>query len=651
MKTIGARFTAIMLCVVLAGIAVTAGVAIAITGNVITSESLTKVQRETESEALGMNTWLSVQEAYLTTLATTLSELNDFSEAQQKDIFEALLNSNSDAFEVYMGYPNGFATTGTGNMFDYSWWSAPERGWYKLAMSDTKKTHVTSPYTDAITGELCITVCRAVYSNGEHLGVVAADIFLTTLYDMTLAVSLDSKGYAMLLDTNGDVLVHPDKDFGPEGEVFQNLTGVISGAYKNLWDKISSSDGIYNYKDANGVTQYYTAVTLGETGWKVVTVLPESVVTQPIRTAIFIVIPIAAAILLLTAVLIFIITKREITVPIRMLVSAADKLAAGSVNISIHKERDDEIGSLTDAFNRIIESTKIQANLIENLANGDLTVNIEVRGDEDTIGNSLTKMSSSLNKTLSDIQSSIEQVSTGSRQIADGSQTVAAGSAEQASSIEQLTDGIIRLTDSIGVNADRAKRAADLSVMVKTNAETGNTQMEQMLLAVKEINDASRSIEKVIKVIEDIAFQTNILALNAAVEAARAGSHGKGFAVVAEEVRNLAAKSAEAAKDTGGLITNSMEKAVLGAKIAEETSASLQGIVEGIAESTAIISEIAVSGDEQAGSVGNIHSGLTKVSNVVQMNSASAEESAAASEEMSGQAEVLNELISHFKVK
>jgi methyl-accepting chemotaxis protein len=183
------------------------------------------------------------------------------------------------------------------------------------------------------------------------------------------------------------------------------------------------------------------------------------------------------------------------------------------------------------------------------------------------------------------------------------------------------------------------------------SAEKGSAQMDEMMVAVKEINQSSQSISKVIKVIDDIAFQTNILALNAAVEAARAGQHGKGFAVVAEEVRNLAAKSAEAAKDTSGLIASSMEKAELGAKIAEETASSLAEIVSGINESNQLVSDIALSSEAQSHGISEVNSGIDQVAAVVQMNSATAQESAASSIELSGQSDVLEDVIGRFNLK
>jgi len=196
--------------------------------------------------------------------------------------------------------------------------------------------------------------------------------------------------------------------------------------------------------------------------------------------------------------------------------------------------------------------------------------------------------------------------------------------------------------------ADRAEKLADA---IRGNAEKGSNQMSEMMTAVMDINQASQNIGKIIKVIDDIAFQTNILALNAAVEAARAGQHGKGFAVVAEEVRNLAAKSAEAARDTGSLIQNSIEKAELGVQIAGDTSESLTEIVSGINESSALISEIAKSSEVQSMGISNINSGIDQVAQVVQHNSAIAQESAASSEEMNDQIILLESLVSQFKLK
>ena len=326
--------------------------------------------------------------------------------------------------------------------------------------------------------------------------------------------------------------------------------------------------------------------------------------------------------------------------------SPADVAIIGNY-AQIQDEIGQTIASCAAFVGRVTEISKE----LETIASGDLTVDVKMLSDRDTMGGSLARMVGNLNNMFGEIHSATSQVSTGSKQIADGAQALAQGSTEQAASVQQLSASIGEIARKTKDNAEMAVRAADLAGTIKGNAEKGSRQMDEMMAAVREINSASQSINKVIKVIDDIAFQTNILALNAAVEAARAGQHGKGFAVVAEEVRNLAAKSAEAAKDTGGLIANSMEKAELGSRIAEETAQSLSEIVSGINESSQIVGDIALSSNEQSLGITQVNTGIDQVAQVVQQNSATAQQSAAASEQMSSQSNILEEMISQFKLK
>ncbi|MCL2228014.1 MAG: methyl-accepting chemotaxis protein, partial [Oscillospiraceae bacterium] len=267
----------------------------------------------------------------------------------------------------------------------------------------------------------------------------------------------------------------------------------------------------------------------------------------------------------------------------------------------------DELGECIAATAGFVDEINKEMSLLEKIAEGDLTVEPNILSDKDKIGIALKTVADNLNRMFSEIQQSTSQVATGSKQIADGSQTLAQGSTEQAASVQELSSSISEIAQKTKENADMAVRTAMLASEIKTSAEKGSRQMGEMMAAVKDINTSSQNISKVIKSIDDIAFQTNILALNAAVEAARAGQHGKGFAVVAEEVRNLAAKSAEAAKDTENLIADSIEKAELGSRIADETSASLTEIVTGIGESSKLVSDIAKSSENQSASIAQIN--------------------------------------------
>ncbi|MCL2013993.1 MAG: methyl-accepting chemotaxis protein [Oscillospiraceae bacterium] len=311
----------------------------------------------------------------------------------------------------------------------------------------------------------------------------------------------------------------------------------------------------------------------------------------------------------------------------------------------------DEIGLTISASAGFVKHVTVISEALGLIANRDLRVENTILSKRDVLGLSLEQMTENLNKAFGEIQSSTGQVSIGSKQVANGAQSLAQGSTQQAAAVEQLSSSIATIAEKTKTNAYMAEKASNLANTIKTNAEKGNHQMGEMTRAVQEINEASQSISKVIKTIDDIAFQTNILALNAAVEAARAGQHGKGFAVVAEEVRNLASKSAEAAKDTGVMIQNSIDKAELGNHIAAETASSLAEIVSGINESNQLIGEIAKSSEDQSTGIAQINTGIDQVAQVIQQNSATAEESAASSEEMSSQANILEDTIAQFKLK
>ncbi len=335
---------------------------------------------------------------------------------------------------------------------------------------------------------------------------------------------------------------------------------------------------------------------------------------------------------------------------ISQLTEVAKQISMGKVDVDLVQQSNDEFGALIGDYQQVVDNIRYQANVAEQVSSGNLTLDVIPRSEEDVLGTSLKKLVKRNRHALSGISDAAYQVTTSSSEVASASEALAQGSTEQASAIEEITASIGDIAEKTKQNASEADSAAGLVELAIEDVKKGNEQMEDMMVAMQDINSSSESISKIIKVIDDIAFQTNILALNAAVEAARAGEAGKGFAVVAEEVRNLAAKSASAASETAELIEDSIRKVEIGSKIADETARALEEITEAVQKSETIISEIAEASNYQATAITQINQAIGQVSQVVQNNSATSEQCAAASIELSNQATRMRELLSVFRL-
>ena len=343
--------------------------------------------------------------------------------------------------------------------------------------------------------------------------------------------------------------------------------------------------------------------------------------------------------------------------PIKESTTALAGLSEGNLDISVSGEFKGDYALIKDALNSTVETVKRYIDevteILEHIARGDMTVSIfsEYKGGFSQLKESINKSIVAFNEVLSEIDTAATQVASGSRQVSDGSQTISQGASEQAAEIDQLTSTVTQIAAQADQNAQNASIANELVKTAKMDASKGTGQMEKMQKAMEEIKAASMSIGKIIKVIDDIAFQTNILALNAAVEAARAGVHGKGFAVVADEVRNLAAKSAQAAKETTEMIENSIAIVGSGTKIADETADALQHIVSGVEKAADLVGQITESSSEQVTGIQQVNNSIDQMMRVVQTNSATSEQTAATSEELSSQAEMLREMVSGFQLR
>lgn len=357
------------------------------------------------------------------------------------------------------------------------------------------------------------------------------------------------------------------------------------------------------------------------------------------------------------AVFIGVLLARMLSRPINQMARAAEDLAQGKLDVEITYSSKDEIGSLAQSLQAATAMLKeyirdISANL-DRMANADLTAEItqEYRGDFQPIKEALLKILTGLNESMEMVSTTADQVKNGALQVSGGAQELAQGSTEQASTVEELAAETNEISIRVRENAENIRVVAGYIAEAVNEVSQGNDEMGKMLESMNNIYDSSSEISKIIKVINDIAFQTNILALNAAVEAARAGAAGKGFAVVADEVRNLASKSADAAKNTTALIETSVRNVQQGVGLAHSSAKTLDEISQKVKSVGETIARIDRASSEQANSIAQITEGVEQVSSVVQTNSATAEESAAASEELSAQAEMLQELVKRFRLK
>ena len=362
-------------------------------------------------------------------------------------------------------------------------------------------------------------------------------------------------------------------------------------------------------------------------------------------------------VILLVNILLVLLVVKRILMPIEEITQSSRQLSEGKLGFQIEVKSQDELGQLADSLNTSVKNLKLYitdiTEVLNGIAEGDLGKESKITyiGDFVQIQSAITTISSQLNQTLSQIHSSANQVDSGANQVAIGAQSLAQGATEQASEVDNLLNMVEQVTEQINNNAEMAASTTREADSVGGSITVCNEQMQEMAEAMNQISGCSSEISKIIKTIEDIAFQTNILALNAAVEAARAGSAGKGFAVVADEVRNLAAKSADAAKDTTQLIEKTLQVVENGSLLTGKTQESLNTVVAGAENITADIKKISDASAEQELAIGKIRDGIAQISTVVQSNSATSEESAAASEELASQSQLLKRSIGSFQLK
>lgn len=525
------------------------------------------------------------------------------------------------------------------------------------------KTYISSSFTNKYNAggdkTMLLAVAAKIKNSYSQDGVAVCYLSAESLNRVISGVRIGASGYGFITGKTGTVIAHKDIDQMRRSVNYIDMAKTDS-SYEQMSQLVKQmvSGGSGSMEISTGGKKEYTVYmpVSGTDGWSIGIVAYE----DEIMSGAYVSLRITCALIVLFIALSVIISKRTarpIVRPILTLIKRMELLAEGDLHTGVPEVHTrDEVQTLSEAFRGTVDLLNgyIQemTHVLNSMADGDFTVRIsrDYKGDFVAIKQVLDRIVLSMNGMFREISKTAEQVAAGSRQMEDGSRDLSQGATEQAGSLEELSASMKEISDQVNQSAQSASGAYAISGQALKEVAKGNEQMDHMVSAMKKISESSGQISKIIKAIEDIAFQTNILALNAAVEAARAGEAGKGFSVVADEVRNLAGKSSEAVKNTSVLIENSMEAVQEGQKVAGETAKSLSEIVSGVEKTAKLVQAISKTAGEQADAMKQVDSGVEQISSVVQVNSATAEQSAATSADLNQLAQSLKKTMNRFRL-
>lgn len=650
--------------------AVTAGILMMLLSVIGFAASYAKVKEGITSSAKAslsvyarqIDDWLEQQGQFAASQANAAGKLVSAAgdRSHNDEFLDSVMLLNSALLDCYTAYEDTdlyMAVTDVANDLPAGF-DATARSWYQDAVS-RRDTVFTAPYIDTATGNMIITVSSPIYENGEITGVFGCDITLSYIMELAGSMHITENGYPVLIDSSNNFMLHQNPDYTPHianGNAVISSVSQAQGDYSAVMSALLSGEDFFGQMtDFDGESKYFAFAPLDSAHWRIGFVIPLTDVNGTLNSlavtyAVLLVVFVAVGTLVVVSV-----TGIQLR-PLRHISAIAARIASGDLSAEFDYNASDEIGDLCANFARCTGAARWYitdiSEKLRRLADGDFTVKVtaEYIGDYAPIKESLSHIIESMRRTLNKIDAASKQVNTSASDVANSSRDLAEGVKNQTNSLARLSSDMDQVISMVKESDCLAQSARCLAENAMSELKMSSEEMKKLLGAMGEISRMSEETAKIVKTIDDIAFQTNILALNASVEAARAGAAGKGFAVVADEVRNLAGKSAEAASHTSSLITSTAEAVTAGAALADSTARALTKAVDDTVKVDEDIRKISDAAMLQSDYMNGVFRSIRSISDSISGTSDSVNSSADTSHSLSGQADMLSKMISEFRL-
>ena len=598
--------------------------------------------------------WIAVRMEHLNILKSQIEAMPADLRTQEV-ILPMLTNSTQYGMELgvisdYLVYPNNTILSGDGWVADPDY--IPTQKDYYTIPVQSGQSYLSSPYIDTSTKKFILTISMPLHVDGQLYGVLARDLYIDEIQAIA-SHNQEESSYLYLLDNQGNVLTHQNPAYNPTPDRVWNIAQLGESSFLG---SRSTDSTLRRYTDYDGAQRYFVEKVNATTGWVLGLAYPVRIIQRQLISQFLLSLLVAAAALMLSLFPLRLFLQQRLS-PIQQVVTAAQNIADGQLQVSCPVDSHDEIGQLSKTFD--CTASYLQdiigelSRILSQIAAGDLDIRpqCQYRGEFRQIHTSILHITDTLNHVISGIRTAADQVAFNARQLSDDAQRLAHSTQEQDLRFGPLVDGCDQLSQVVAHNTERCRTASRITAEVLDRLDDSNRQMGEMTEAMNRINTSSHQISSINQTIEDIAFQTNILALNAAVEAARAGTAGKGFAVVADEVRNLAAKSSQAAQNTTRLIDHSVHMVDSGTGISHATAQSLRQAVDISRQVSRLVQEIVTTSEMQTSELQLIVNGIREIANLTVEDSNTARQNAAASQKLTAQAQALQELAAHFRTR